>query len=126
MELLALLGLTLVVILALSLLVMWLVSAPWQILLLFLVLSLLVIQWFVTALVQKNTQKLQATETGNLEEDTQDVLSYRGVSYHKSNQPNQKEVTGKYRGGTWKSSNIVQPTNSQPKFEKKYRGVKVN
>ena len=56
--------------------------------------------------------------------------SYRGVNYEHNISPfvklSQVELKGKYRGQTWKSSQVENQAAVQPKYEIKYRGAKIN
>ncbi|NMG09867.1 DUF4278 domain-containing protein [Brasilonema sp. UFV-L1] len=53
-------------------------------------------------------------------------LTYRGVSYEHNPltlEPTADEISGKYRGGTWKHSYPRHIPQTQPTAELKYRGV---
>jgi membrane protein implicated in regulation of membrane protease activity len=94
-------------------------EAPWQILLLFLLLVLAFTEWLLAAnrkpneaLSQNSTPQaekpsIEPTATVQDVSEASKTLLYRGAPYKAPNTPTQeslgKEVSGKYRGGIWRS-----------------------
>ncbi len=132
----------LIAIVAALLLVFGLILAPWQVLLLLLVIGLVAIWWLmkqnqIEDLLQKpgdivtrdSSENSNSTATPQVSEDY--PLVYRGASYQPvvpptTDPPTQTvEVSGKYRGSIWKKSPIlvVKPTEVRKiEITGKYRG----
>lgn len=112
---------TLVIAAVFILLMVGLVSAPWQVLLLILVLGILAYQWLIhrhhlEGVLKDINQNLEADAAMSPEEpashtnpSSNQVLHYRGASYMTSAAPPESELphtllemTGQYRGGVRK------------------------
>ncbi|NJO44055.1 MAG: DUF4278 domain-containing protein [Cyanobacteria bacterium CRU_2_1] len=112
---------TLAIAIALILLIIGLFSAPWQVLLLILVLGLLGSRWLIgrshlqgvleeTSDVNSAISSASNDQPATSEPARRKLLSYRGASYKPSTpssetsaETDRVEVSGKYRGGIWKS-----------------------
>jgi membrane protein implicated in regulation of membrane protease activity len=100
-------------------LVLSLVLAPWPVQLLLLALLLLSNQ----RLSQPRQQTVQPEQ-----EDQKIKLSYRGVNYEPAPpavEVSEGEVTGKYRGQVWRTSQLKNAVVVQPAIGMKYRGASV-
>lgn len=135
-DLLTLAGL-LIGIVAVLLLIMGLISAPWQVLLLLLVIGLVVIWWLMEQNRSRSLpQEAEGVSPSNYSEapvessDPQPMqpLTYRGTIYKPKSDSELEvsgkggEISGKYRGSVWKKAPAIDAHPEQIEIIGKYRG----
>lgn len=141
MSLLVLAAIALAILVGITALVVGLASASWQVLL-----FLLLLVWLITQRLLKQIEAPAGLNSGGTAAEgstvdrltvessaDSDTLTYRGAKYHTPTAaemaampPEAHELSGKYRGCTWKTTESEPAVSTQPPAaEMKYRGAKV-